>query len=381
MDAGSPPLLPSAAPLWFLQTRVFSDEGATSYAIPTATLDGKLGNERAIEQGGGGWIFAPSKPDGSFLMGYFERSTLTRYEVTPDNRFVEGTTISFGNFGVMTGTTSIAWVDAHTAYWIDNDQRMLVRFDPAAMKIERAIPIEGVERPGFVTEFSGYLVVRDDGVFFPVRWRKEWEDPSPAAPAGAMLVHVDPATDAVTVSSDPRCTSLLLSKTLPNGDTYWFSDNYNTYARILGGDARGVPDCALRLKKGEKTFDPSWYLDLTTRTGGRPSDAVVAGVDATVWLSVFQAEALTKPADGIDGLDPAPAWKLHALDLAGDAPAVPSDRPLASHPAFGWYADGRSFSSTTNMDYSESKLLELTAQGFTERATVPGLLDTIVRVR
>jgi len=70
-----------------------------------------------------------------------------------------------------------------------------------------------------------------------------------------MLIHIDPATDAITVTEDPRCTSLLISQTTPAGDTYWFSDNYNTYARIIGGAERGVPDCSLRLLRDQTQFD------------------------------------------------------------------------------------------------------------------------------
>ncbi len=331
--------------LWLLQTRVFDEDGTMGYAIATATLDGTISNERSIEQGGGGMVYAaPGAANGSFLLTYAEQGTLTRYEVTADNDIVEGETISFANYGVQSGYGVIAWVDDHTAYWIDNEQLQLIRFDPTDMVIAGAIPIEGTERDGFITEFSGYPVVRDDGVYFPVRWRKDWEDPEPTAPSGAMLVHVDPASDVVTVSEDPRCTSLLISKTTASGDTYWFSDNYNTYARIIGGEARGVPDCALRLRRGEQTFDPDWYLDLADRTGGRPADGVIAGDGSLVWLSVFHEEQLDERPEDIDTADVAPAWQWYAVDLESDAPAVEStERPFASHGAFGWYAAGRSF--------------------------------------
>jgi len=99
-------------------------------------------------------------------------------------------------------------------------------------------------------------------------------------------------------------------------------------------------------------------------------------------MSVFHSEQLgDQPAD-IDAADTAPAWRWYSLDVESDAPAVEStEGPFTSHGAFGWDSAGRSFSSTTNDDYSESILLELTSDGFEERATVEGLLDGIVRVR
>lgn len=380
---GSPNLDPDSEALYLLQTRIFTEEETFGYVIATVTLDGHITNQLSIEQGGGGMVYAsPGDPNGSFLLSYAELPTLTRYEVTEKNGFVEGETLSFGAYGVESGYGAIAWVDEHTAYWIDNGQLQVIRFDPTDMKIDRAIPIEGTLREGFITEFSAYTVVREDGVFFTARWRKDWEDPNPEAPAGAMLVHIDPKTDKVTVSEDPRCTSLLVSHTTASGDTYFFSDNYNTYARILGGSQRGVPDCSLRLRKGEKTFDPTWYLDLAERTGGRPADGVVSTSGSTVWLSVFHAEMLEEQPVDIGEADVAPAWQWYALDVESDAPAVASAvEPAGSHGAFGWFTDGRSFSSTVNEDYSETQMLEVTETGFEKRATVQGLVDAIVRVR
>ena len=378
----TPDLDPDSEELWLLQTRLFGDEETLGYVIPVTELSGHITNQRGLEQGGGGMVYAPpTGADGSFLLSYAERATLTRYQVTDRNELVEGVTLSFANHGVESGYGVVAWVDAHTAYWIDHAQLQAIRFDPTDMEVERAIPIEGTERPGFITEFSGYPVVRADGVYFTVRWRKDWDE-APQASPGAMLVHIDPATDRVTVTEDARCTSLLVSHTTPSGDTYFFSDNYNTYARILRGTDAGVPDCSLRLRAGERTFDPTWYLDLADRTGGRPADGVVAGAGSTVWLSVWHADRLAEPPADLDEVDVARAWQWYALDVERDAPAVEStQRPHASHGAFGWFTAARSFTSTVNDDYTESSLLEVTGLGFEERATVQGLLDAIVRVR
>ena len=114
-----------------------------------------------------------------------------------------------------------------------------------------------------------------------------------------------------------------------------------------------------------------WFDD-----GGRqlirfdPTDVVISGA---------------VPIDGTErdgSADVAPAWQWYSLDIESDDLAVASARSShASHGAFGWYTDSRAFSSTVNEDYTLSTLLELTPDGFEERATVEGLLDGIVRVR
>ena len=45
------------------------------------------------------------------------------------------------------------------------------------------------------------------------------------------------------------------------------------------------------------------------------------------------------------------------------------------------YASSRSFVTVENEDYSETKLLELTDDGFKQLASVEGLVDGLVRVR
>jgi hypothetical protein len=55
--------------------------------------------------------------------------------------------------------------------------------------------------------------------------------------------------------------------------------------------------------------------------------------------------------------------------------------PLSSLGAFAIYSGGRSFTTVENAGYTETKLVELTDDGFVQRAKVKGLLDGIVRVR
>jgi hypothetical protein len=202
-------------------------------------------------------------------------------------------------------------------------------------------------------------------------------------PSGSLLVHVDPATDTATMTSDERCTTMLPSLTTPAGDTYWFSDQYNTYARLGHGPDNGVPDCALRLRAGATSFDPTWQLDVGSRTGGAAALAVLQGGASTIWLRVFDDSAvqLPEPAD-FETIDTAPAWQWYLLDVERDAPALRNDqRPLSSSSAIGMYVDGRSFTTVENEDYSETLLVELTDQGFVERMTARGVIDAIARVR
>src|SRR6187431_1320255 len=59
---------PSEDPLFLIQTRTFSPEGTTGVLIPRSTLDGPVDYSRALEQPGGGVLYAEAR-QGAFLLG------------------------------------------------------------------------------------------------------------------------------------------------------------------------------------------------------------------------------------------------------------------------------------------------------------------------
>jgi hypothetical protein len=194
-------------------------------------------------------------------------------------------------------------------------------------------------------------------------------------------VHLEPVTDEVTVTHDPRCMGMQVGFLSESGDAYWFSDHDAsvewTYQR------RAAPhDCVLRLRAGEATFDPTWELDLTTRTGGVSAVAAVPAGGGKIWMKVFDSAAFTGsiPMQEIDwGLQ---VWRWGLLDVEGSDP-VRLDASARLVVSYGYpiEVDGRSFSPVANSDYSETTLIELAEAGITERIHVQGELRKIVRLR
>jgi hypothetical protein len=368
-------------PLYLIQTRVFSPESTTAVLIPTPTLDGPFDDSRALEQAGGGVLYAEPGV-GAFMLGSGEEPVITRYEIDAQGGLVPGAQLSFANEGVVfLYAGSVSFVSPTKAYYFDLDQLQAISFDPRAMAITGRVSLAAAEREGFFTSF-GDAVVRPDGIYFPAQWYvdPDWD----RVPRGSLLVRLDPETDEVTMTSDSRCTSMLASLTTASGDTYWFSDMFNTFARVARGPENGFPDCALRLRAGERQFDPDWQLDTGARTGGVPTVAVLQAGDSQMWLRGLEPAAVEALPEGAtyEDLDTAQAWQWYLLDVASDGPAVRDDqRPLASMSAIGFNVDGRAFTSLDSGDYSESILLELTAGNFVERATVRGAIDNIARVR
>lgn len=369
-------------PLYLVQSRMFSPETTTGYLTATSSLSRDIEYSQSLEQAGGGVLYAESGV-GTFMIGSGEEPVITRYEVQ-GNRLVPGERLSFADAGVVwLYAASVIFVDENKAYYIDLDQLQAISFDPTRMRILDTISLEGAAREGYFTSF-GEFVKRDDGIYFPGQW---YVDPGwDRVPSGSMLVRLDPETDEVTYTSDGRCTSMYTSLTTDAGDTYWFSDFFNTTARVGQGGDHGFPDCALRLKAGEQSFDPEWELDTASFTGGAPAVASLRGDDSKMWLRVLDEPALdelgiTFPADYAT-LETASAWQWYLLDVESDEPAVRNDeRPLEPLGAMGMYVDERSLVAIGEADYSETMLLELTEDGFIERGTAPGVIDLVARVR
>jgi hypothetical protein len=363
-------------PVYVVHSTIDTDDVRVGYLVTTSSIDGdvEIDVTQGIEVPGGGYLYAP--PDGKFvLLGGSERPTFTRYDLGDDGSLREGATVSFAGVGVGYTYRHVIFVSEEQAYFLDESQRQIVRFNPSTMELVRAIPVDDFQCPETETTF-GMPIERADGYYFP---RGCWD--LDITSSGASLVHLDPRTDEVTVTHDERCMGMQIGFETDAGNAYWFSDFDAsvewTYQR------RDTPhDCALRLRAGESTFDPTWELDLTTRAGGVSAIAAVPARDSEIWVKVFEPTAFsgTIPVEEIDwGLQ---AWRWGLLDVESNAPAKldPTAELVVSY-GYPIVVDGRSFSPVANTDYTETTLIELTDTSVVKRAHVQGELRKIFRLR
>jgi hypothetical protein len=247
------------------------------------------------------------------------------------------------------------------------------------MEILDSFPLEGLGREGFTTEFGKSVIKRSDAIYFPMTWYDEAED---SGPSGAALVRVVPETDEIEVTTDPRCSGMSVGLQTGSGDMYWFSTRVTTWWRA-DPTAPGPRDCALRVRAGETRFDPSWELDVTTRTNGWPSLATVAAGGSKVWLRVLVESEVAVPEDATpDDVEELQGWQWYLLDVEGSEPAVRNDeRALGSYYAYGFQIDERTFTTENDADYTQSTLLEISERGFATGATVQGTVRGLARLR
>lgn len=382
---GDPGAIPAdTRPQFVVFSTVEAPEDRLGYFVTTPSLgsEAAIDISRGIEEPGGGRLYV--EPGiGAFMVGGGSTPTITRYELTADGSLRRGTVLSFANQGVSDlADGAIVFVDPGKAYLRDRSQLQLISFDPTAMQLLDVIPLEGVARPGLFADF-GQAIRRPDGIYFPMSYSDE-EEAWTQVPDEAVLVHVDPSNDRVTISRDARCTSMNVGLVTESGDAYWFSDRANTFGWRATPPSPGArPDCALRLRAGQSTFDPSWSLDLTTRTNGWPALAAVPAGGSRVWLRVLEENAFPVPA-GANALDieAIPGWQWYLLDLESPAPAARNaQRPAGSYYTYNFRVDDRTYTTENDADYTMTTLLEIDAAGFKAGATLEGTVRGVARLR
>jgi hypothetical protein len=366
-------------PVYVVFSTIDTPDGRTGYFVTTPSIEGDVTVDvsRGFEQPGGGQLYAPPG-QGYFLIGSGEAPTFTRYDLDERGNLQQGRTLSLANLGVADVWRHMIFVDETKAYFLDLTQLQIVSFNPTTMELNRAIPVDDFVCEGETQTEFGEPIARQDGYYFP---RSCWD--LDVTSSGASLVHLDPVTDAVTVTHDDRCMGMQVGFLADSGDAYWFADHDASMEWSV--QQREAPhDCGLRLRADETTFDPSWALDLTTRTGGVSAVGSVPAGGSSIWVKVFEPAAMPDPIP-VEAIDyTLKVWRWGLLDVESDAPVqLLADSELVVYYGPHIQLGDRRFSPATTFSElgDETTLLELTPSGTVPRMTVPGELRKVARLR
>jgi hypothetical protein len=368
----------ASGPVYVVFSTIDTPDGRTGYVVTTPSIEGDVPVDVAqgIEVAGGGQIYAPPG-EGYVLVGSEEAPTFTRYELDAAGNLQPGATLSFANLGVESAWRHMIFVSPTQAYFLDLTQLQLIRFNPATMQLDRAIPVNDFVCQEVQTEF-GEPIRRDDGYWFT---RSCWD--LEVTSTGSSLVHLDPVTDEITVTHDERCMGMQFGFLADSGHAYWFADHDASMEWSV--QQRAAPhDCALRLRAGESAFDPGWELDLTARTGGRSAVASVPASGSSVWVKVFEPSAVSEPIPVSEIDYTLKAWRWGLLDVESDAPvALDAVSDLVVYYGPPLAVDDRRFAPVTTFSElgDETDLLELSEAGITPRIRVRGELRKVFRLR
>jgi hypothetical protein len=368
-------------PAYLLGTRVFADDApTTSYFSVVSGLDASvtLNQDEAIEVAGSAKLYS-AYDLGWFAVGSGEEPTITRYELDAAGTLVEGPSVSFFNEGVTGLWDTLYFVSPTKAYYPDRENGQLVVWNPTSMLVTGAIQLPDTLRDGYLALYGYAPIWRGTELLISVGWF-DWDVNDTVLPETGLVV-VDTATDSVVrVDTDSRCGGVTQPVTLPNGDAYLVSSALAGAAHRVG--RLETAPCVLRIPAGSSQVDPDYAVSLEAITGNALAGEPVPANDA-VFLRAFDDSLAT-----IEGpmltyeFTGQTAWRWLRWNPATNETVPMLDIPPSTADVTWFQVDGRVYGSETTADYSQTTLLELSANAGAVRAiTVPGFLHGVARIR
>ena len=371
-------------PLYVLQNGTELPTGRVSFVgtIPGVGPEVTFDRTRALEFLGNPRLFAEPGV-GNFMIGSGEEPTIQRFEVTADGEFEPGAVVSLANLGVAAPlrVRGVLFVSPTKAYYVDDQQLLLVIWNPSDMTITDSIDLSSeLLREGLRTQFGTASHRRGDEFILTAGWRAT---DATGTEAGMALVTIDSTTDTVRVEVDPRCTVPGTSVELPNDDLVFFNAPENTYARFTTGPDANPEDCLMVLRAGEASFGSDSYVPMSSLVQGEASFGAALLSGSTAWVRVLDPE-LPSPPENAAFLEYflTPSWRWWRVDLAELTMGTidPTQEPGNGLRPFVIRLDGRSFLPVIDVGGETSTLLDITANPPVAMMQVDGFFAEIVRV-
>jgi hypothetical protein len=368
-------------PAYVVGSRIWDDVGTTSYfhVLPSLDEGTRVDEDRAMEVAGAAKLFAI--PDlGWFAIGGGDDATITRYTLDGDALQPLGDPINLAGYGIASFWDTLYVVSPTKMYYPDREGRQLIVINPRAMKIEGTVDLSETERDGYLSLFGYAPIVRGDRLLFTVGWFDWNETDSVLGETG--LVTINTETDEVEgFEVDTRCGGVTQPVSDESGDTYLVSSALAAAAHELG--RLPTAPCALRILDGADTFDADYFQELLELSEGSLVGEPIPGADSRIILRVFDGERGEVAEDMATWeLTGQAVWSWNEWDPAtGEMTRLDTLEPSTSDVV--WFnVEGGTIGAITKADYSETKLVDFTAEGGPREAvTVPGFVHGVARVR
>jgi hypothetical protein len=338
----------------------------------------------ALEYPGGADVFGPALKN-SFYVAPYTSPTVERWGVSAQGGFEKLGTISFANLGIGGAGTRQVFSQGK-AYFVA-DQQMVI-WDPEAMELIGTVPIPQLEyrENGLMSPSLGLVSVRDDLLMIYLHWSDvddwtRWADYS-------TQITFDTTTDTIVGAFDePRCEMLEpFGRQTRDGKQYFSSDpTYQLLDRAMGAE-HGTRSCGMRLLTNDGSFDPDFFIEVSSLVAGRPAGVVTMVSDDTAFIDVFHTELFgdSITADNHEVASNSQSyrfWLWHPGQNAAQDSVVQLPRSSAS--VWQNVVDGKVYVQDHTEDFSVWTLLELRSDGSVHRGlTSSGYAATgIVRIR
>lgn len=274
-----------AAAVYVVMTRIENPDGSRSvFMNPVADLRTRIDLSESIETVDGRVRAA----FGNVYTFDSETAQVTKWEISEDLTVSRGGRLSMANIGVSLFSDGMAFISPTKAYYVANDARQYVVWNPEAMEIIKTIPF-GDDMPLESIPGQESAIVSDDGeTLFITMSNIDYRDFTTTL--GMHVAVFDLNTDTLTkVITDPRCPGSNFADRDPDGNIVILGDGVLGFTRYFATPA-AQSACLLRIKRGETEFDPDWIVEGSTITGERVADVASFQVSGDRFLAVRRDE-------------------------------------------------------------------------------------------
>jgi hypothetical protein len=372
---------PSEPSAFVVGSRIWDDTSITSYfnVVPSLDQGTSVDLDEALEVAGAAKLYTVEGA-GWLALGGGEEPTITRYTLDDTGRLVAGQTISLLAYGVESLWDQLYVVSESKAYYPDRDNAQLIVINPQEMAVEGAIELPETSRKGYLALYGYTPLLRDGKLLFTVGWFDWSETDSVLAETG--LVVLDTETDTLErFDIDDRCGGITTGVVMGSGDAYFVSSALAAAAHRLG--RLTTEPCALRVSAGDDAFDPAYAAKLSELSSSDIAGEPVPAGGEAMFLRVFDEGAGTfTESSATWDLTGQSVWHWWRWDLESDEAELVEE--LAPSKADGlWFeVDGRIYATEASPDYSQTTLIELTAEGGPKQTlTAPGFVHRVARAR
>lgn len=304
---------------WIVGNWISTDDAYLGYlnVVDDLSTAGSLDPSQAIEFGGDMMYASPG--GGVVYVGLEEKPSIERWRVNSNGALTKDGEVSLSNFGVTTtlggGRNVIQFVDDQLAYYFDEENFQVIKFNPEEMTTIDAFSIDGLAEDG---QWASINFIHQDGTRFittAAYWSLEDDTGTPLVRA----VIVDSADDSVAYAEDTRCGVIGYHAAGQNGDLYFATHpgQSTSVAAGLEGDAPAEA-CMLRIKQGESSFDQDYYVGLAELSGGGVVGGLHRGNDNVGYLLQYAGDVAALNADNLRDALRGEAWELYSVELGNE---------------------------------------------------------------
>ncbi len=250
-------------PAVMLSTIAWDPDGRSTYVgafptVPTGSVDSK-----AMLEFGDAYFYSF---DSSIFVWERDQVKITRYEVDDNMKLTKGNAISLQSYGFKYGA-DLTFVSPTKAIMMVSEQNKVIVWDPSTMTVTTSFDANIPVKPGF-DSWPGQIGISGNYMYYTVFY-SDYDNLKVYPKMMVAAVPVDGGTN-VQIFEDDRALPGITGYVAANGDVYVMGSNDASSFKAYSSEGNSYPDAGiLRIKKGETSFDPSYYINLNEVTGSK----------------------------------------------------------------------------------------------------------------